>query len=330
MNCLVLILIAACPFWISDIVFRFHDVAPPLWIGDGMAISLMIIGAIITGRSWFAFGKLGVGGDGKNRAPLRTAPAPTFESDCNGWEQSLPCLLHEMRNYSCTLRGNAQLLRLRTTSEDILEPLRRLERTTEKIECLAAEILNATSIGTICRNKALNIGNLVHGCINDHFPDMAGAIRIESDGILPPIYGDCLKLERVFINLFRNALEAGAGRVIVRMAAVPSCIRIMVEDDGPGCPPAHIEKIFRPLFTTKKGKGGTGLGLYLVRAVLEAHGGTIRAVSKNGWGNQGKGMIFRLELPRPVLSAAGSTPGNFESRPGVLEASLPATRQEKP
>jgi signal transduction histidine kinase len=68
-------------------------------------------------------------------------------------------------------------------------------------------------------------------------------------------------------------------------------LRIKVADDGEGVSPNNRGQIFDSFFTTRRERGGTGMGLAIVRAVLEAHGGTIRLV------DAGTGAAFELKIP---------------------------------
>jgi signal transduction histidine kinase len=232
-------------------------------------------------------------------------PDPSPRQD--DWEQSLPCLFHEMLNYSSTLRNNALLLRRTSLPENISGPLGRLERTTEKIEILAREVMELGSVTRVTRTEILEARCLVECCIADHFPERRAAFEIlaEKDGL--SLHGDWPKLERVFLNLFRNAFEAGARNIRIRLTAIRGRLLILVEDDGMGCPEDQAPLLFRRHHTTKREMGGSGLGLFMAKAILEAHGGGIRAVTKNTWsadedrmepaGPSGTGMIFRLEFP---------------------------------
>jgi signal transduction histidine kinase len=83
-----------------------------------------------------------------------------------------------------------------------------------------------------------------------------------------------------------------------------------VEDNGHGCDPGNLPFLFRPLYSTKKEMGGMGLGLYMVRSILEAHGASIRAITKNTRGGTRHGMVFCLDFPQsrldnPELKSAG-------------------------
>jgi signal transduction histidine kinase len=84
--------------------------------------------------------------------------------------------------------------------------------------------------------------------------------------------------ERVFTNLLDNALAHGANRVEISCAADDKKLLCRVQDNGEGISPENFDKIFTPFFTTRRAKGGTGLGLDIVKSILNAHGGNIEVV----------------------------------------------------
>ena len=97
---------------------------------------------------------------------------------------------------------------------------------------------------------------------------------------------------RVFTNLGRNALEAGAANVRISARTAGGRLAIDVADDGPGLTPRARENLFRP-FAGPSPAGGTGLGLVIVRDIMRAHGGDV-TLMRSGDG----GTIFRLDMPR--------------------------------
>jgi signal transduction histidine kinase len=122
------------------------------------------------------------------------------------------------------------------------------------------------------------------------------SLDVTLEGGLPPVIGDEIQLQRVFLNLIINAADAMAliryrERVLrVSCGLVSGKVRISVEDSGPGVEPEHIERIFDPLFTTKP--AGTGLGLAICRSIVEAHQGRLVAAP-----NRSRGALFLIYLP---------------------------------
>ena len=123
-------------------------------------------------------------------------------------------------------------------------------------------------------------------------------VRLEPGSGLPRILGDPIQLQQVIINLLVNAIQAMAateGRARVAVVATRADedghVLLEVADSGPGIDPAHAAELFEPFFTTKS--GGMGMGLSICRSIIEAHGGTIGAVSHA----PEPGATFRCRLP---------------------------------
>jgi len=120
---------------------------------------------------------------------------------------------------------------------------------------------------------------------------------------LPPVEGYGGELNQVWLNLLDNALDAVAdgGRVEVSAARGPRGVAVRIADDGPGIPDAIRERIFDPFFTTKPVGEGTGLGLDIVRRLVNQNKGTIEVESRPGR------TVFTVWLP-PASGAAAETP----------------------
>jgi signal transduction histidine kinase len=216
------------------------------------------------------------------------------------WTRTQACVVHEIKNCVSTLRGNTLLLRKQLTEDSDHETLRRLERAADKIVSLTEEVLAIPKSGNPMDKRSVSVGTLVKNCISDHFPEKKSNFKINCYGPLSSIVGDEGKLEQVFINLFRNAFEAGAQDIKVCLWVDGKRIGIIIEDDGSGCSLSDPDAIFEPYTTTKAHSGGTGLGLFIVRAIVESHGGSIKVMPKNSALCDPPGMIFLLHFPVPA------------------------------
>jgi signal transduction histidine kinase len=127
---------------------------------------------------------------------------------------------------------------------------------------------------------------------------------------LPAVMGVRDQLVQVFLNLILNAIDATdtGGRILVRAEMAGGQLVIYVEDNGVGIALEHQPRLFQPYFTTKK--HGTGLGLFVTRALVVEHGGTIEVTSQPGAGTH-----FRICLP---------TAPCVESRPTAEPAVAPS------
>ncbi len=132
--------------------------------------------------------------------------------------------------------------------------------------------------------------------ICEHLVERGGiTLTIEVDPELPVIQAVAGQLEQVLINLITNAVHAveNGGRVVVRAQVEgPASVLLEVGDSGSGVREADRQKIFEPFFTTKPDGKGTGLGLPIVRNIVDEHGGEI-TVSSSELG----GAAFRVVLP---------------------------------
>jgi len=116
---------------------------------------------------------------------------------------------------------------------------------------------------------------------------------------LPEILADAAMLHQAFLNLLINALQAmpQGGTVRVTVASKAKRMIVAIEDDGPGVPEEFLSKIWSPFFTTKE--KGTGLGLGIVKAIVESHEGRIRIENRSAGG-----AVVTLDLPvRPEVAA---------------------------
>ncbi len=131
--------------------------------------------------------------------------------------------------------------------------------------------------------------------------------RIESSGTR--VEADPQRLQQIVLNLLANAVKftPDGGHVAVDVTTTPSRVEIRVSDSGQGIEPSQLEQVFEPFWqadtTNTRTHGGLGLGLAIVRHLVIAHGGSVRAVSEG----PGLGSAFVVELPlsTPEVEAQG-------------------------
>ncbi len=109
-------------------------------------------------------------------------------------------------------------------------------------------------------------------------------ITVDVQDGLPPVRGIAAELNQVWSNLIDNALDAAprSGHVEVTARREKGCVAVRVVDDGPGIPAEIRDRIFDPFFTTKDVGQGTGLGLDIVRRLVDRHGGDLEVQSRPG------------------------------------------------
>ncbi len=210
-------------------------------------------------------------------------------------------LAHEIRNPLSTLRMNLQLLR-----EDWESPITEREtrgrkkidvllRETERLENVLSDFLRFAS-GHALRLERTDLNALAGELLDFLAPRAERAnirLRRELAPHLPPVDVDANLLRQAILNLLVNAQDAmpSGGEITLRTTSNGHAVRISVEDNGPGVPPENRDRIFNIYFSTKP--GGTGLGLPMVRKIVEEHRGTVELESAPG-----KGSTFTICLKK--------------------------------
>jgi signal transduction histidine kinase len=212
--------------------------------------------------------------------------------------QSTAIINHEIKNYAFIISGYAQLLLDRgDLSEKNNVMVSTIIETATKMEEFSVEILNFSKARILSNKRPLAIFPLIEACVQMHFPLDQDAVVIEDPNLELSIHGDWNKLEHVFINIFKNAFEAGAKQISIKSLRRDTVLLLVVEDDGKGCTEEQLGQLFKSFYTTKKGKGGTGLGMCIMRSIIESHGGYISAYSKNVLNNGTQGLILNIAFP---------------------------------
>jgi signal transduction histidine kinase len=150
--------------------------------------------------------------------------------------------------------------------------------------------------------KTVDLCALLQGIVRNHEPwfrEKGVTLRFASEGETHPVSLDPDRLSQAVINLLSNALKytPAGGTVEVKARVDPEGVEIRVLDTGIGIEPADLPRIFERLYrvddSRSRSTGGAGIGLSITRAIVEAHGGVVRAVSQPGRGSE---FIIRLPL----------------------------------
>ena len=198
---------------------------------------------------------------------------------------------HEFKTPLASIKGSVELLE---DHYETMKPEKRAEflgiiaRDTERLDRLVRRLLE------LARADVFNpTTEWVNGATL--LPELARRSKVELDSEIDdlPIAMSPDAFESVFTNLFDNAAKHGSGRVVVEIVErTPTYFQILVADDGPGISTANRERIFDSFFTTAREEGGTGLGLPIVKAMLQRHGGDIRLAPSES------GAAFVVTVPR--------------------------------
>ncbi|MGH8314072.1 MAG: hybrid sensor histidine kinase/response regulator [Steroidobacterales bacterium] len=233
-------------------------------------------------------------------------------------EEFLATLSHELRTPLHAVLGWTQVLRrMDGNSEEMAKGLSTIERNARAQAQIIDELLDMSSIisGKVRLNaQVIDLATIVTSAAETIRPTaQAKGVQLQTtlDPRAGPIHGDPNRLQQILWNLLTNAMKftRGGGRVQVTLARVRSHVELRVEDDGDGIDAAFLPHIFDRFrqadASISRSHGGLGLGLSIVKQLVELHGGTIVADSAG----RGAGSSFRLTFPM-----APAAIGSFESR----------------
>jgi two-component system, OmpR family, sensor histidine kinase SenX3 len=289
----VLLVAAALSLNIGWIVINARSVTPLIW--GILAFALIIAGIII----YTVFLVMEI---------KRNEDHDTF----------INAVTHELKTPIASIRLYLETLQSRSLTDEqrrefyeiMLADTERLNRTVNQV--LKAGAVREKPKAAVAR-VAVDMGALTRECVDlatmrHHLPPGAIALESRTDQSLT-VLGDPDDLRMVISNLLDNAVKYSRDnvRVIVTLAApTPESLWVRVQDRGIGIPRKQLKRIFRRFYRVQA-RGlhsqvkGSGLGLYIVRAIARAHGGRVFAQSEG----EGHGATFTVELPR---TAAGARP----------------------
>jgi two-component system, NtrC family, sensor histidine kinase AtoS len=216
---------------------------------------------------------------------------------------------HEVRNPINNISTGLQLLEINLTDLNLpngdanLENVKRLQQDCNRLTELIKSGLSFIKPMEY-KLEAIDLGRLMKNLLDrwQHRLQQKNIVyqfQVESD--LPQVEGDPRALEHVFINLISNALQAmdneetaRSGTLAIKIQSLRNAaerpqVEVSISDTGPGIPDEIRDRIFEPFFTTKK--GGTGIGLAIVKRIITAHKGSISVTSIPGV------TVFRVHFP---------------------------------
>ena len=246
----------------------------------------------------------------------------------------LATLSHELRTPLNAILGWAQILRINSTSsaEDLAEGLATIERNARAQTQIIEDLLDMSRIisGKVRLDvQRVDLAAVVREAVATARPS-ADAKGIRLQMVLDPraglVAGDPSRLQQVLWNLLSNAIKftPRGGRVQVVLERVNSHLEVSVVDTGEGIKPDFLPFVFDRFrqadATTTRRHGGLGLGLSIVKQLVELHGGSVRVTSAGA----GQGATFTVSLPVTVIHAPpGAAPEADRRHP--LSASAPAS-----
>lgn len=209
-------------------------------------------------------------------------------------------------------RGNGE-----EAFQRVLAKVRTIDRAVARLDTLIHQLLDLSRINAgrlVLQREDVDLGLLVDGVVGQ-FQDELARAGCDLNLHLPrrPIkgYWDPSRVEQIITNLLSNAIKYGAGKPIeVRVSEEGGRARLSVRDHGIGIAPEHQARIFERFerVLSERNFAGIGLGLWIVRNIIQAHGGAISV-----WSAPGAGSNFTVELP--LREGVSATPSTGEEQP---------------
>lgn len=212
---------------------------------------------------------------------------------------------HELRSPLTSVKGfTATLLTKweRFNDEQKLHMLQTINSDADRLTRLISELLDVSRIETgrlEVRKQVVDLGAIVERDIAGRVAAGEAADRfvINATGSLPELWADPDKIAQVVGNIVENALRHGSGTITISVAAAGDGASLTVVDEGEGIGAAALPRVFTKFWRDAK-RGGTGLGLFIAKGIVDAHGGTIEAGRADSGGAR---VSFSLPAGTPAF-----------------------------
>ena len=230
---------------------------------------------------------------------------------------------HELRTPLTSIRGYAEIFeRAKDDPDDLATAMRRIEEESKRMGVMVDELLLLARLGEgrTPEREPVDLARVVSDAVGDARTAEPGRpVSLEAPETLV-LTGDDHQLRQVVANLLGNARKHTPAGTPVRLSlrAEDGQAVLVVADDGPGLAPDVAAKVFEPFYRADKSRarqsGGAGLGLAIVAAIVEAHGGSVRLETAPG---AGAAFTVRLPLasattqPSPTGTAGGLADGRY-------------------
>jgi PAS domain S-box-containing protein len=237
-------------------------------------------------------------------------------------DEFLATMSHELRTPLSAIMGWAAMLRRKPREEEKLDHgLAVIDRNVHSLERLVADLLDMSRILSgklalnLTRTSLWEVANAAAEVVRPAAEAKGVRLIVDLDPDLPSVIGDLARLQQVLWNLLTNAVRftPRGGRIVVTGERAGAGVRLRVQDSGQGIDPQHLARIFERFrqvdSSTTRAHGGLGLGLAIVRYLVEAHGGQVEARSDG----LGHGAEFSVTLP---VSAVDTSVAPFARPPG--------------
>lgn len=252
--------------------------------------------------------------------PLGSVPSITFPATGVSSAQPvsvLSTIAHELRGPLHALATSSELLAEDAETLDIGQiqgMATRIHHSAVWLHELVENLLCAAMIGDgrfyICAQPTnlMQVISEAKPIVETLLDRSAQQLRVSTHGVVPLVLADGRRIGQVLVNLVLNAAKfSGHGSTIdLSISGRPGAVRITVADRGPGLPNVDRSRLFDPFYrathVTRQGTDGVGLGLAIVRSVIEAHGSHVSAGNRRGGGAR-----FWFDLP---VSPGGPMPGS--------------------